>query len=79
MLQKLRSRQPIDLPVESWGRRRPTLAILGVIAALFVVIPLVVALLGGGRVAPIPVAAGVGILLVVLLVAAARGKPGANR
>lgn len=79
MLQKLRSRQPIDVPAENWGRRRPTLAILGTIATLFVLIPLVMALLGGGRVAPLPIAAGVGILLVVLIVTGLRGKPGWNR
>lgn len=79
MLQKLRSRHPVDVPAEKWGRRRPTLAILGTIAVLFVLLPIVISFLGGGSVAPLPVAAGIGILLVVLVIAGARGKPGHDR
>jgi hypothetical protein len=81
MLQKLRSRERIDLPVEGMGRRRPTLAILGGLAVLFVIVPLVLSLLSGAtaRNLAIGLGAGVGTLLLVLLVFGARGKPGWNR
>jgi hypothetical protein len=85
MLQKLRSRHTIDLPAESWGRRRPTLAILGLVAVLFLLVPLVVALVSGFYDGGVQVtraegiAAGVGLLLLVLVVGGLRGKPGWNR
>lgn len=79
MLQKLRTRHPIDLPAEKWGRRRPTLAILGGITVLAVLIPLVLALLGGAISAPAAIGVGVLVLLVVLAVGGARGKAGWNR
>jgi hypothetical protein len=85
MLQKLRSRHTIDLPAESWGRRRPTLAILGLIAVLFLLIPLLVALVsgfydGGAQVTRAEgIAAGVGLLLLALIVGGLRGKPGWSR
>jgi hypothetical protein len=83
MLQKLRSRHSIDLPAETWGRRRPTLAILGIIAIVFLFVPLLLALISGiysdGAVQVTRfqgIAAGVGLLLLVLIVGALRGKPG---
>lgn len=85
MLQKLRSRHSIDLPVERWGRRRPTLAIIGLIAVLFLVVPLLLALLSGFYDGGLQVtrakaiAAGIGLLLLVLIVGGLRGKPGWNR
>ncbi|GEM_PF-7123456 len=85
MLQKLRSRHSIDLPAETWGRRRPTLAILGLIAVVFLIVPFLIALLsgfydGGVQVSRAEgIAAGVGLLLLVLIVAGLRGKPGWNR
>lgn len=40
MLEKLRSRHSIDLPVESWGRSRGLMGTLGAIALLFLGLPL---------------------------------------
>ncbi|MEA3201491.1 MAG: hypothetical protein QOE90_2919 [Thermoplasmata archaeon] len=81
MLQKLRSRHSIDLPVERWGRRRPTLAIIGILAVVFLLLPLLIALISGAaRVTRAEgIAAAVGLLLLVLIVGALRGKPGWNR
>jgi hypothetical protein len=85
MLQKLRSRHSIDLPAEKWGRRRPTLAILGLIAVVFLFVPFLIALLSGFYDGGVQVtraegiAAGVGLLLLVLVVAGLRGKPGWSR
>lgn len=85
MLQKLRSRHAIDLPVESWGRRRPTLAIIGLIAVIFLVLPFLLALASGltsnaaGNLRFKAIAAGVGLLILVLIVGGLRGKPGWSR
>lgn len=83
MLQKLRSRHPVDLPYGTWGRKRAILAVLGGIAVLFVVIPFLlsplVALNAGARKAVVLVAAGFGTLFLVLLVGGARGKFGWQR
>ena len=78
MLQKLRSRHAIDLPAERWGRRRPTLAILGLIALFFVLVPFLLSLGGAGRLL-LGVAAGVGALLLVILLYGLKGKPGWDR
>lgn len=79
MLQKLRTRHPIDLPAEKWGRRGPTLAILGGIFLLAVLLPLILAFVGGLLTAPVALGVGLAVLFVVLLVGGARGKPGWNR
>lgn len=86
MLQKLRTRHPIDLPAEGWSRRRLFLAVLGGIAVLAVLIPLLLSLASAGLSAvrgttsvPLAVGVGVGLLVLVLLVAGARGKPGWDR
>lgn len=86
MLQKLRTRHPIDLPAEGWTHRRVFLAVLGGIAVLGLLIPLLLSLLSAGLsglrgsvAAPLAVGVGVGLLALVLLVAGARGKPGWNR
>ena len=87
MLKKLRSREPIDIPVEGWRKRRPTLAIIGVIAVVFLFVPLLLTLLAavadpdqGLRVTRTQaVAAGVGTLLLVLIALGLRGKPGWQR
>ena len=85
MLKKLRSREHVDIPAEGWGRRRPTLAIIGLIAVLFLFVPLVLALVngvydGGVRVSGAQaVAAGVGTLLLVLILLGIKGKPGWDR
>lgn len=86
MLQKLRSRHPIDLPTEGFGRRRPTVAILGGILFLFLLVPFLVSPLAAvyrGMVAGESVphsALGIvvawALLVVVLIVAGIRGKPG---
>lgn len=86
MLDKLRSRHPVDLPAGRWGTKRMILVILGGIAAFFVLAPLGLSILGGltegGRLnkgAVISIGAGVGFLLVVLVVGGIRGKPGWER
>lgn len=86
MLQKLRTRHPIDVPAEGFGRRSSFLAILGVLAVLFVLLPLVLSLAGGlyndgrvNRAAAIAVGAGLAALLLAILVGAIRGKPGHKR
>lgn len=87
MLKKLRSREPLDLPVEGWKKRTPTLAILGVIAVVFLFVPFLLALVvgvfdpdTGFRLSRAQaVAAGVGTLLLVLLLGGLLGKPGWQR
>lgn len=85
MLRKLRSREHLDLPTDGWKRRRPTLAILGLIAVLFLFVPLVLALVNGVYDGGVQVtraegiAAGVGTLLLVLIVLSIKGKPGWER
>lgn len=86
MLEKLRSRHPVDLPAESWGRRTPFLAIIGGIAGLFLILPLglslIAALVRDGEFnvsAATAIAAGFGFLFIVLLVAGIRGKVGHDR
>lgn len=81
MLEKLRSRHPIDVPADEWKRSRGLLGALGTILVLFLLVPLgLVAyaaikdrsfLLGAG--------AAVGAFLLMILVYAARGKPGHAR
>jgi hypothetical protein len=83
MLQKLRSRHPVDLPYGTWGRKRGILTILGGLAVLFVVIPLVLSPLvqlgASTRKAVVLVGAGVFMLLFALLMGAIRGKTGWDR
>lgn len=79
MLEKLRSRHPIDVPAENWGRRRGFLVVMGGLATLFVILPLLGALYAGALDAPYAIAAAVGALVLVLLLAGARGKPGHQR
>ena len=86
MLEKLRSRHPVDVPADEWGRRKLFVVVLGGLAVLFVLVPLAVSLLagltwGGGinRRAVIAVAAGFGFLVLVLVAGALRGKPGWER
>lgn len=91
MLQKLRSRHPIDLPAERWGRRRAFLVILGGLAVLALLVPLALAFLGPPARAAmrgdsdglvsfvVRAGVGLGVLAVVLLVYAAKGKPGHDR
>ena len=83
MLQKLRSRHGVDLPYSGFGTKKGILAVLGGLAVLFVVIPLLlsplVALSDSVRRAAIAIAAGVGTLVLVLLVAGIRGKYGWQR
>lgn len=81
MLEKLRSRHPIDLPAEEWRRSRGLLGTLGAIALLFVLLPLGAALYSAvrDRNLLLGIGAAVGALVLVVLVAGARGKPGARR
>ena len=83
MLQKLRSRHAVDLPYAGFGTKKGILTVLGGIAALFVLVPLLLsplaALSESARRALIAIAAGVGTLVLVLLVAGIRGKYGWKR
>jgi len=83
MLQRLRSRHPIDLPRGAWQRKKGILAILGGTAVMFVLIPLalspLVALSESARKALILLAAGLGTLLFVLFIGGVRGKFGWDR
>lgn len=85
MLEKLRSRHPIDLP-ERYGHKVGILVILGGLAVLFVIVPLFVALgaslIEKGRIDQTRaalVAGGIGFLLLVVLVSGIRGKVGWDR
>lgn len=83
VLRRLRSRHPVDLPYEGFGRRTPTLAILGLLAVLFVIVPFLVSPLAAAnesiRRTAIAIAAAFGTLFLVLAVAGARGKFGWQR
>lgn len=84
MLQKLRTREPIDLPAEGFGRKRGILAILGGLFVVFVLLPFLLSPLAalvreGVSVTVIAVGAAVATLLAVLFVTGLRGKPGWNR
>lgn len=82
MLQKLRSRHPIDLPVEGFGRKKAILAILGGLFLLFVALPFLLSPIAAGledvRLV-VSAAAGFATLLLVLLIGTAIGKKGADR
>lgn len=89
MLQKLRSRHPIDLPAEGFGHKKAILAVLGGIAVLFILVPFLLSPLAAlyrglqdGQALPralLAIAAGVGTLVLVILLGAARGKSGWRR
>lgn len=81
MLEKLRSRHPIDLPAEKWSWNWILLAVLGGILGLFVLLPL-----AGGAFALVRdldlllavVIAGAALVLAITIYAI-RGKPGHAR
>jgi hypothetical protein len=84
MIEKLRSRHPVDVPAEGFQRSTGLLTVIGGIAALFVLLPLGLALLFGvvdvnARVLRIPVIAAIVVagatFVLALLVGATRGKP----
>ena len=79
MLEKLRSRHPIDVPAEKWGASKGLLTVLGLIALLFVALPLLGALYGVIDQAPAALVVAFAALAAVLLGAALRGKPGHAR
>ncbi|MFA5862582.1 MAG: hypothetical protein WDA16_12900 [Candidatus Thermoplasmatota archaeon] len=79
MIEKLRSRRSIDLPAEGWKNSRRLLAVLGGLAALFVILPLALALYGGARDHALGIVLGVSALVLALVVGAALGKPGHAR
>ncbi|HWH08887.1 MAG TPA: hypothetical protein VNX21_06785 [Candidatus Thermoplasmatota archaeon] len=87
MLEKLRSRHPIDVPAEDWGRSRGLLGALGTLALLFLALPLLGTLAaaalayrnGEGAGWLLGAAAAIAALMLVILVAGARGKPGHAR
>lgn len=78
MLQKLRSRHPVDLPYGKWGRAMPILMVLAGIAVLFVVIPFLLSPLAAASVSLrkviVLLGAGLGTLVLVLVLAGIRGK-----
>ena len=79
MLEKLRSRHSIDLPAEGWRRSRGLLVVWGGIAVLFLLIPLALALYAGAKLVPLGIVAAFAALILVWIVGAIRGKPGARR
>lgn len=83
MLQKLRSREGVDLPYEGFGRRSPTFVILGGIFALFVLVPFLLSPLANlrteMRATVLVIGAGFGALLLVLLIGGVKGKFGWQR
>lgn len=80
MLQKLRSREPIDLP-ETYRHSGLPLTILGGIALLTVLVPLLLALAAGLLTGPraLALAIGIGTLVIVLFIGGIVGKPGHSR
>ena len=91
MLQKLRSRHPIDLPAEGWQRRRKFLGIMGTLVVLALLVPLAVTFLGplarealqgdrkGLTQVVVSLGVGLGVLALVLLFYGVKGKPGHDR
>ena len=83
MLRRLQSRHEIDLPYGKWGRAKPILFVIATLAVLFVILPFLVSPLAAAsesvRRAAVLIGAGVGTLLLVLLVTGLRGKPGWQR
>lgn len=83
MLQKLRSRHPVDLPYGKWGIAKPILMVLAGIAVLFVIIPLLLSPLAAASVSIrkvlVLLVASLGTLVLVLVVAGIRGKYGWQR
>lgn len=79
MIEKLRSRHPIDLPTKGFGLSRGLFVIWGGIASLFVLLPLAFALKNGALDVPLGIAIAFGALLLMLLFGAVRGKPGHAR
>lgn len=80
MLQKLRSRHPIDIPAEGFGRSTGLLVTIGGLGVLAVIVPLVLAILEGALTAPLAIALGVGVVILTLLILGAFGaKPGYAR
>lgn len=80
MLEKLRSRHPIDLPAEEWRRSRGLAAALGGLLVLFLLVPFLAALYAAVR-SPslLAVGAAVGAFVLVLAVLSMRGKPAHRR
>lgn len=83
MLQRLRSRHPIDLPRGAWKHKIGIFLVLGGIAGLFVLLPLglspLVALSDSVVRAIIAIGAGFGALVLALAVFSIRGKHGWQR
>lgn len=82
MLQKLRSRHPVDVPAEGFGTKKGILAVLGGLLLLFVLVPLLLALvaaLGLDRGVLLAIGVAFALVVVVLALGAARGKPGWER
>lgn len=79
MLQKLRSRHGIDLPIDGWKRSNGLLVVIGGLAFLAVLLPAAVALIQGALTWATGVLIGMGTLVLVFLLMGAMGvKPGYN-
>lgn len=77
MLNKLRSRHPVDIPAEGFGRSRGLLTVLGGIAVLAVIIPVLLAIAEGAFTWAAGVAIGVGVIILAFIIMGAIGvKPG---
>lgn len=79
MLEKLRSRHSIDLPAEGFGRSKFLFLVWGGIAGLFIGLPLALAAYAGARLLPLAIGAAVGVLVLLWVAGAVRGKPGSRR
>lgn len=79
MLQKLRSRHSIDLPIDGWKRSNGLLTVIGGLAFLAVILPSIVALVQGALTWATGVLIGLGTIVLVFLAMGAMGvKPGYN-
>lgn len=77
MLNKLRSRHPVDIPAEGFGRSRGLLAVIGGIAVLAVVIPVLLAVAEGALTWATGVVIGMGVIVLTFVIMGALGvKPG---
>lgn len=77
MLNKLRSRHPVDVPAEGWQRSRGLLAVIGTLGVLVVVVPVLLAILEGALRGPLMIGIAVAAALAALLILGALGaKPG---
>lgn len=71
MLNKLRSRHPVDVPAEGFGRSRGLMGIIGFLAVLFVLIPLAATLVAGLVTLPLAIGLAFAAAFLALVLGAA--------